>query len=341
MKQFSSVLTRQFSLQGRFIAVAFLLASCANLSQPTAETTPPPTVVNATPQPTQTATPQPQNSSLAVQLTPVPQDWRENTHIHGMAVHPERPEVLYLATHHGLFVRSQPEEWAWVGSGRDDLMGFVADPVNPQRFYSSGHPPTGGNLGFRVSEDHGQTWKLVSMKGADFHALAIAPSAPDTLYGWASTATGEHGFFASEDGGQTWTEPQLKGLTAPPFSVAVHPTNPNQVFATTELGLFTSADGGDSWTLIASTENIPIAGLAVAQSEAGTTLYGYQLAPESTGFYRSQDTGKTWEKVGKGLEGTILYVAIAPNNPQILYAANQNNSVFQSQDGGVTWTTVN
>ena len=81
-------------------------------------------------------------------------------------------------------------------------MGFTGDRTNGQRFYSSGHPATGGNLGFRISENGGEDWQLISMAGVDFHALGISSSNPKVLYGWASS--GAKGLFVSSDSGKTW-----------------------------------------------------------------------------------------------------------------------------------------
>lgn len=66
-------------------------------------------------------------------------------------------------------------------------------------------------------------------------------------------------------------------------------------------------------------------------------MLGYRLLQSEPGLYRSTDGGKTWEKSWTETGGVILKVAIAPNNPQILYAINESNAVFQSQDGGSTW----
>jgi photosystem II stability/assembly factor-like uncharacterized protein len=66
-------------------------------------------------------------------------------------------------------------------------------------------------------------------------------------------------------------------------------------------------------------------------------MIGYRFLKSAPGLYRSADGGKTWEQLGTGTQGTILYLVSAPNNPQILYAVNENNAVFQSQDGGKSW----
>jgi len=171
-------------------------------------------------------------------------NWQANNHVHGLAVHPENSQVIFIATHNGLLKRSESGQWLWVQPQpeRADYMGFTGDPNNPDRFYASGHPQNGGNLGFVVSQNQGRDWQQLSMPGVDFHALAIAPSNSRIFYGFA--VSGAQGLFSSTDGGQTW------------------------------------------------------------------------------------------ELLGNDPEEPILYLAVAPDNPQLLYAISERNSVFQSQDGG-------
>jgi len=276
----------------------------------------------------------PQPTAVNVSLEPAV-NWRTDNHVHALAVNPDNPQVIYVASHNGLLQRSVTGKWFWMGKQRADYMGFTADPTNSRRFYSSGHPPTGGNLGFQISDNLGEDWKQISMPGVDFHAMAIAPSDPNVFYGWP--ASGAQGFHTSTDGGKTWTKPRMVGLGGAPFSLAVSPRNPDHVFATTRAGLYESTNGGNDWTVVPNTQDAPVVGLALLTEGDSTVMYGYRLLKSTPGLYRSTDGGKTWEKLGTGTQGVILYQAIAPNNPQIFYAVNENNAVFQSLDGGKTW----
>lgn len=199
-------------------------------------------------------------------------NWRAENHVHGLAINPTNPEVIYVATHNGLLQRSPKGEWFWMGKQRTDYMGFTADPSNSDRFYSSGHPPTGGNLGFQVSDTQGEEWKQISLPGVDFHALAIAPSNPKIFYGWP--ASGAEGLHYSTDGGKTWTQPRMTGLEDAPFGLAVDPSNPDHVFATTRAGLFESSNHGDNWSLVPSTKDAPVVGLALLKTGSGMEMYG-------------------------------------------------------------------
>jgi hypothetical protein len=278
----------------------------------------------------------PATTTLEASLKPA-ENWQANNHIHGLTVSPDNPQIIYIASHSGLLKRSETGQWFWVKE-QYDYMGFIAHPTDANRFYASGHPPEGGNLGFQVSQNQGVDWQEVSMPGVDFHAMAIAPSNPDTIYGLATS--GKQGFFVSNDAGQTWTQQPGSGLEAMPFSLNVDPLNPERVLATTQTGLYESQDAGKTWSLILSTATAPIAGLALQAEGDQTTMLGYRISSTDDGLYRSVNDGQSWELWSDQLEGTVLYMAAAPTNTQVLYAVNEHNAVFQSQDGGKTWNEL-
>ena len=118
---------------------------------------------------------------------------------------------VYIATHHGLLVLVNEKDLFRVGTSRDDYMGFSVHPTNPNTYFSSGHPATGGNVGFQKSEDAGMTWKKISngLGGpVDFHAMAVSPVNPDLAFGWF-----QGNLQRSTDGGKTW----VKFATSVPY----------------------------------------------------------------------------------------------------------------------------
>lgn len=278
-----------------------------------------------------------QNPSVINTFQEPAKNWQTNNHVHGLAVNPSNSNILYIATHSGLIQRSVTGQWLWMQPEKEraDYMGFMADPTQDHRFYASGHPHTGGNLGFQVTDNQAKSWKQLSMPGVDFHALAIAPSNPSAFYGYP--ASGAEGLHISTDGGKSWKPSRMDGLTDQPFNLVVNPQNADHVYAVTQSGLFESHDRGEHWTLLPTTQDAPIVGLALQKEGSKTVMYSYRASQSAPGIYRSKDEGKTWEKWGDGTNGLILYLAIAPGNSQIFYAVNQNNIVFQSQNGGKTW----
>lgn len=96
--------------------------------------------------------------------------------------------------------------------------------------------------------------------GADsaYSAIAYAPSNPNIVYvgsGFESNADSK-GIFKSTDGGKSWSGAgnglRINPETGYPHyvkSIAVHPTNPDIVFAGTGWGLYKSTDGGQNWSM--------------------------------------------------------------------------------------------
>ena len=67
---------------------------------------------------------------------------------------------------------------------------------------------------------------------------------------------------------------------------------------------------------------------------SGSTVY----AATARGFFRSTDSGASWEPRNRGLEGrSVLSLAIDPASRGTLYAATDGGVVYRSTDGGGAW----
>lgn len=60
-------------------------------------------------------------------------------------------------------------------------------------------------------------------------------------------------------------------------------------------------------------------------------------------FLKSEDGGKFWYRVVKGLDNTRDFsdLSISPNDPQVLYIATPTDGVYRSQNRGVSWVRKN
>ncbi|MDK9699551.1 MAG: T9SS type A sorting domain-containing protein [bacterium] len=159
--------------------------------------------------------------------------------------------------------------------------------------------------------------------GWSIGAIALAPTAPDTIYvgtGEANSAQdtyGGNGLWFSGNGGMSW---EHRGLDSSAFigKIAVHPREPATLYAAC-LGK------------------------------------RYATNPDR-GLYKSVDAGETWSRVLAGVNDTTgcIDVAIDPYRPDTIYAAmwqrirNPFSSKFygigstlkRSPDGGQTWTEI-
>ncbi len=64
-----------------------------------------------------------------------------------------------------------------------------------------------------------------------------------------------------------------------------------------------------------------------------------------SGLWRSDDAGRTWEPVGRGIaHAEITAVAVSPAEQTerigVIYAGTEPSTVFRSDDGGETWTEL-
>jgi hypothetical protein len=259
-------------------------------------------------------------------------------HVHGLAIAPWAPDAVYVATHEGLTRIDGDGEWRYVSEQPHDFMGFSANPTDDGLFYSSGHPAPGTGLenpvGFMVSLDGGATWSPRSLQGqVDFHAMAVAPSDGDVVYGW--NGAGRAGLYVSSDGGASWDTigGGMLGQVGGALSLAVHPGNADEVWAGTQGSLLVSRDAGRSWESV-----LPGAVTAVAFDPADPDRV-VAYAADGDGLVESRDGGRTWTElvVDGDAAGNI---AIHPDDPETLYVGTYGEGLRRTTDGGNSWDTL-
>lgn len=265
-------------------------------------------------------------AGLAARAESVPiSELKEQTHIHGLAVDPQDPEYVLIATHHGLF-RSGPEGEAERLSAVQDFMGFTPHPADSGTLYASGHPAGGGNLGFIASTDGGANWEQVSPgEGGpvDFHQMTVSAADPAVVYG----AFG--GLQVSRDGGKTWsvTGQLPEGL----IDLAASARDAETLYAATESGLLVSRDAGSTWE--AALEGSPVSLVEVTPDGA---LYAFVLGQ---GLMRSDEDQLELAPIGDGWgDRILLHLAVDPANKDRIFVAAHKGDVLASADGGATWT---
>lgn len=251
---------------------------------------------------------------------------QRETHIHGLAVDGKDPSKLLIATHHGLF-RAGPDGKAERISEVQDFMGFNPHPKEPNTLYASGHPATGGNLGFIASTDQGRTWRQVSpgVNGpVDFHQMTVSLADPKTIYGSYG------GLQASQDGGKTW---RLIG-PAPEklIDLAASAKDVNTLYAATERGLLVSVDGGRTWKPLLQGQPVTL-----VEVTPDGTLYAFVA---DRGLVRATEGSPQFETLTNDFGGGILlHLAVDPQNPSRLFATTGRGRVLASTNQGRTWGT--
>lgn len=251
--------------------------------------------------------------------------------LHAMAVDPKDPDRVMVGGHEGAAVSEDGgKTWQQVsGLEGADPMGWAIDPADPQKMYAGGHP------GFYRSEDGGETWSQDNsgLPGTDVHGLGMNPRDPDTLYASIMGA----GLYRTADAGDTWeiVNPEV-GVMGP---ILVDPRDSETLYvAGMEGGFVKSEDGGKGW----SEFGIIPGGMAMWVSQSlddPDTLYA-----ANGGVARSTDGGEGWRQMDEGLPEGVSTVAVAPNDPRVVYAGVLDGTevrVYRSEDGGESWEARN
>lgn len=263
--------------------------------------------------------------SFAAHAEPVPLD--RIAHIHGIAADPDQPSRLLLATHQGLFAATSDGFATRISKLDADLMSLAVDPRDPRKFYASGHPAGGGNLGVVTSDDGGATWRHISDgadRPVDFHALTVSPIDSEVLYGASKDLR------VSRDGGKTWN----RVGTAPErlFALAASAIDAETLYAATMKGLLVSRDGGKSWTSEDSFRRPTTLVRVTPQGQIFVFVYG-------TGLLTKQESQAAWKTIASDFQDRALMgLAADPRDPDRLYALADTAAIMISRDGGRTWT---
>jgi photosystem II stability/assembly factor-like uncharacterized protein len=235
----------------------------------------------------------------------------------------EGREVLALAmagtevlagTDDGVFL-SQGPKWARMATVVDRV--DVHPRVNDLVVLSDRQILAGTSKGLIRTADGGRTWQRPALGLADkVNALAVSPSDVNVV-----VAATPLGFFRSADAGATWTQVSPGFGEFQAHTLAFVPSDEKALFATTSRGLFRSPDLGTTW--VRCTGGIPftdITGLAIHPE--GHTIYASDFS--WGGIYRSQDAGRTWERMPtEGLASDRVWtLGLDPAAPDRVLAAS-------------------
>jgi photosystem II stability/assembly factor-like uncharacterized protein len=215
-------------------------------------------------------------------------------------------------------------------------------------------------------------WEIYHAKGS--------PADPDRIY--ASQSTGWFGQLIqrSDDGGRTWapvdntfqydgipgTHQWYDGTPHPwEFARVWHlepaPDDANTVYAGVEdAALFKSTDGGGSWRELSGLRQHG-SGPYWQPGAGGLCLHTILLHPtkkdritvaiSSAGSFRTDDGGKSWRPINRGLRSEqipdptaevghcVHHIAMHPSRPDVLFM-QKHWDVMRSDDGGDSWREV-
>ncbi|MBF0498359.1 MAG: hypothetical protein HQK58_17575, partial [Deltaproteobacteria bacterium] len=263
-------------------------------------------------------------------------------HINSIAVEPTKGSLLFAGTSNG------------VGLFKSTDGGKTWQPVpafrtsNSQTIeYSNQDPNTiwiGTQRDIFKSFDGGKTFpKYSSGYGLAQYSFSRHPANPDVAY--VGTAGLNDNFAAglvlmTVNGGKSWVVLNQQFDRAV-TSLAINRQNPSEIWAGTgrvdladgKGSLYKSSDGGKIWSQVAVGSAGSFENLAIRPDNPKVVLTG-----GPGGLFRTTDGGATWKRLAP--PSTYRGLILDPSNPAMVYvgrAAEDNNAVLSSADGGDSW----
>lgn len=262
-------------------------------------------------------------------------------------------------------------QWRSIGPFRGGrALAVTGVSGQPDRFYFGAV-----DGGVWETRNAGRTWNPIfdNEPVASIGAIAVAPSAPNTIY----VGTGESdmrsdiaagdGMYVSHDAGRTWTHIGL-AHTRHIAQIVIDPHDPNTLYvaalghaytANAQRGVFKSTNGGATWTKIlykdANTGAIDLAmdpsnPAVIYASLWQTRRPPWNVYPSSngpgSGLYKTTDGGAHWAQLTNGLPKFVgrIGISISASRPSRVYAIVDSHitdgGVYRSDDSGATWVHV-
>ena len=176
--------------------------------------------------------------------------------------------------------------------------------------------------GVYKSSDAGRTWTHTGLSASEhIGRILIDPRSSTTVWvaaqGPLFSPGGERGVYKTSDGGRTWQAVLTISPDTGANDLAFDPRNPDIVYASAyqrrravgqligggpEGGIFKTTNGGRTWAKL--TKGLPAGdvgriALATDGRKSPATVFALVNAqPHEAGFYRSDDAGASWERIG-------------------------------------------
>jgi len=236
-----------------------------------------------------------------------------------------------------------------------EMYHLKGSPADPNRIYAS---QTSGWFGqiIQRSDDGGKTW----------HQPGTPPGEPPAP-GPPTVASNKFAYDASPETGKPLTTHQWYDGTQHPWEFKrvwhLEPSlkDPDTVYAGVEdAAIFRSTDGGENWKELPGLRGHGT-GPKWQPGAGGMCLHSIILDPSNAqriwiaisaaGAFRSDDAGKSWKPINRGLRSQYIpdqdaevghcvhHIAMSPLRPGVLFM-QKHWDVMRSDDAGDNWKEV-
>jgi len=206
---------------------------------------------------------------------------------------------------------------------------LAVNPVYPDSVFC------GTNDGIFLSIDGGVNWKENLRTIWSVRSITMHPFRRSILY----AATYGSGIYKSFNGGATWGTINLGLVNTKVRDVAIHPANPETLFAATSMGggVHFSFNGGLSWTQVADT-TASVGAVEQIQFDRldPRRIYAAML---DRGVIRSTDGGVDWKRINRGLKSfRCRSLAVVDT---LRYVGTDSAGIWFSTVSDTLWHQVN
>jgi len=200
----------------------------------------------------------------------------------------------------------------WAGTGEEDSRNSISP-----------------GYGVYKSTDAGLTWEHMGLEGTEhIGRIVVHPFDSDIVHvaalGPLWREGGDRGLYRTTDGGESWEQVKFVSDRAGFIDVAMHPENPDVLFAASwerirgpyylrsggpGSALWKSTDGGDSWAEVSGgglpETELGRIGIDINRSNPEVMYLMVEAAAPSedeerlSGLYRSEDGGETWTRINE------------------------------------------
>ena len=125
------------------------------------------------------------------------------------------------------------------------------------------------------------------------------------------------------------------------------------------IGVIKSENNGKTWEYLGLTDTHHVSRIVINPNNPNEVLVGVighlYSSNQERGIYKTVDGGKSWKKTLYINQDTgIIDLAVAPNNPKVIYAASwqrerkawnfngngQYSAIYKSTNGGDSWSKI-